>query len=156
MTKKHGVRMGGSYGTPKSRIRSLLQGDLESLRKHQLIDSFVLREFLRVVHEGDEHRYKLSVAVAELLFGFETDFSDLVPNLGSIDGLAYPSNAAKRINANLAFHPTAFHRLYRPVACKVLRVEEVRKRIVAGTQVTSFSVTERTAKAVHPNGQIKW
>jgi len=134
----------------------LLQNDPESLRKHQLIDSFVLREFLRVVDEGNEHRYKLSVAIAESLFNFETDLSDLLPNLGLIDGLAYPSIAAKKINANLTFHPRAFHRLYRPVACKVLAIEGVHKRIVAGTVVKSFVVAERKAKAVNTDGRIKW
>ena len=49
--------------------------------KHQLIDDFVLREFLRDVADGQEHLYKLSIAIAEVLLTFENDLADLKRDL---------------------------------------------------------------------------
>ena len=103
---------------PQTRIAKFLGNDLANIRKHKIIDGFVLEEFLRVVKDGDEHKYKLSIAIAELLFSFENDLSHLRRDLGATDSLAYPSLASESINANLAFRPEAFHRIYQPVGCE--------------------------------------
>jgi hypothetical protein len=100
--------------------------------------------------------YKLTIAIAELLFTFEADLSDLGMNLGPIDGLSYPSIASDQINANVALTPEAFHRIYRPVACKRVRIEEPRTRTIKGVTVEGFLVSERVASSIRQDGNIEW
>jgi hypothetical protein len=156
MAEKHGVRIGGDLPKPQARIAKFLGDDFANIRKHRMIDSFVLEEFLRVVSDGDEHKYKLSIAIAELLFSFENDLADLRRDLGATDGLAYPSLASERINANVAFQPEAFHRIYQPVGCERITVEESRKKTVAATTVDSFYGPHQKARAVQATGEIEW
>jgi hypothetical protein len=80
-----------------------------------MIDEFLTEEFLKKVDEGQEHLYKPTVAIAEILFNFDT-------GSGLIDGLAYPSIAGEWAHANVALSPEAFHRLYGSVACQRVKV----------------------------------
>ncbi len=86
-------------------------------RKHELIRHFLSLEFLKVVDE--DNQYKLTIAMAELLFDFHIDSS-------RVDGIAYPSIASAEINANVAILPGAFHRIYKPAACTHIRIAEKR------------------------------
>lgn len=156
MAKEHGARIGGGFPEPEMRIKSEFQNDASAIAKHKLIEDFVVTEFLRVVDDGDEHLYKLTIAIAELLFSFEADLSDFGIELGPVDGLTYPSLASNQMNANLALTPDAFHRIYRPVACKRVTIAEIRSKTIKGFPVDGFAVAERIAKAVHNDGTIEW
>jgi hypothetical protein len=156
MAEKHGARIGGDLPEPQIRIAEFLGNDPASIRKHKMIDDFVLEEFLRGVSDGDEHEYKLSIAIAELLFSFENDLVELRKDLGVTDGLAYPSLASESINANVAFKPEAFHRIYQPVGCERITVEENGRKTVGGTEVDSFYGPHQKARAVQPTGEIEW
>lgn len=156
MAREHGARIGGGFPEPEVRIKHEFQNDASAIAKHKLIEDFVVTEFLRVVDEGEEHLYKLTIALAELLFSFEPDLSDFGIELGPVDGLAYPSLASKQMNANLALTPHAFHRIYRPVACKRVTIAELRSKTIKGFPVDGFAVDERVAKAVHDDGTIEW
>jgi hypothetical protein len=141
LARRHNARIGGDFPEPAVRIRAFLGND-EDFEKHRLIDNFVAAEFLKVVDEGEEHLYKLTIAIAELLFDFETD-------VGPIDGIAYPSIASDQLNANVALLPEAFHRLYEPVACTWTRIEETRPS-------HGFFVSSREAKGISSEGEIAW
>jgi hypothetical protein len=156
MAEQHGARIGGDLLQPQIRIGKFLGNDSADIRKHKMIDEFVREEFLRVVNDGDEHKYKLSIAIAELLFSFENDLSDLKRDLGATDGLAYPSLASERINANIAFRPEAFHRIYQPVGCERITVEELRKKRLSATTVDSFYGPHQKARIVQTAGDIEW
>lgn len=156
MAKEHGARIGGGFPAPDMRIESLFHNDRASIGKHKMIDDFILKEFLRVVDDGDEYLYKLTIAVAELLFTFEADLSEFGIDLGFVDGLAYPSIAAAQINANLALRPEAFHRIYKPTACKWMRMEEPRRKSLKRITVDGFLVSERMAKRIRADGSIEW
>jgi hypothetical protein len=152
MAKNYDSRIGGNYPDPETRIKELFQGDTASIIKHEMIDAFISKQFLKVVNDDtEEDLYKLTIAIAEWLFEFETD-------LGLVDGLAYPSLASQEINANVAFLPEAFHRLYRPVACKRVTIEEAPlPKFIKGTRIDGFTVSdERVAKAIRENGDIEW
>jgi hypothetical protein len=156
MAEKHGARIGGDLPEPRIRIATFLGDDPANIRKHKMIDDFVLEEFLRDVSDGHEYQYKLSVAIAELLFSFENDLANLREDLGATDGFAYPSLASGSINANVAFQPEAFHRIYQPVGCERITIEENRTRIVRGTTVDSFYGPHQMARTVHTTGEIEW
>jgi len=141
LARRHNARIGGDFQEPAVRIRAFLGND-EDFEKHKLIDNFVAAEFLKVVDEGQEHLYKVTIAIAELLFDFETD-------MGRIDGIAYPSIASEQLNANVALLPEAFHRLYKPVACTWTRIEETRPN-------HGFFVSSREAQSVSNEGEIAW
>lgn len=142
MARKHGAKIGGDFPDPASRIKELLENDSESIRKHEMIENFIAKEFLKVVDEGQEHLYKSTIAIAELLLAFDTDEQP-------IDGIAYPSIACDRINANLALLPEAFHRIYEPVACRVIRIDEA-------LPDQGFRYSEKTALRIGGDGKIKW
>lgn len=142
MARRHHARIGGNLPEPALRIRALLKDDAESIKKHELIDKFITDEFLKDVGEGQEDLYKLTIAIAELLFSFETD-------VGPIDGIAYPSIASDRINANVALLPHAFLRIYKHVACEWMKIEETRPNL-------GFEVSGRKAQRITDGGGIEW
>ena len=100
------------------------------------------REFLKVVDRNKEYEFKLTIAIAEFLFSFETD-------LGTVDGIAYPSIASNWYNANVAFLPKAFHRIYKPVGALWQRIDEIKSD-------SGFGVGEMVAKDITDQGNIKW
>ncbi len=115
LMKRHGVRAGGDFPENSIRIQDLLANDEESLRKYWMIDKFVTTGFLKDVAEGQNHEYKTSIAIAELLFSYST-------TVRPIDGLAYPTIAGMWTHANIALSPGAFHRIYRPFACQRIMI----------------------------------
>jgi hypothetical protein len=142
MAQEHNAKMGGNLPDPASRIRELFKGDEETIHKHELIDGFITGEFLKEVKDGQDHLYKLTIAIAELFFSFETD-------AGPVDGIAYPSIACNRINANVALLPDAFHRIYKPIACEWMKIEKTLPKL-------GFSVAGRKAMRVREEGSIEW
>lgn len=142
MARKHNAKIGGGLPERGARIRAFLKDDAESIHKHELIDKFIADEFLKVVDEGQEHLYKLTIAIAELLFSFETDD-------GPIDGITYPSIASGQINANVALLPHAFHRIYKPVACERMKIE-------GALPNSGFNIEGRKARRIGDDGVIEW
>jgi hypothetical protein len=140
--KKHGKKLGGNFPELAQRIIELFQNDEENLKKYELIDGFVRREFLKVVDPGNEHEFKLTVAIAEYLFEFETD-------IGRVDGIAYPSIASDWYNANIAFTPESFRHLYKAIGCKWQKIDGTKPAI-------GFSVSEVVATRVTADGRIEW
>lgn len=150
MAEKRGARIGSSFGKPALRLRELFENDTASILKHEMIDDFIAKEFLRVVDDGEEYRYKLSIAIAELLFEFGTDFAP-------VDGLTYPSLASDEIHANIALRPRAFADNYRATACKRLTIEGPCTKFERGIQIDGFSTFDkRIAKTVGDDGGIEW
>jgi hypothetical protein len=140
MAKRQKAVIWGGLPKPSVRIKAHLKSDNE-FRKYEQIDEFLSAEFLRLVDE--EHEYKLTIAIAELLFDFQTDDS-------GIDGIAYPSIASGQINANLAIRPEAFHRIYRPVACTRMKIAERRPNF-------GFAISDCIqAKHFDAQGNIVW
>jgi hypothetical protein len=142
LLRKHDKKIGGDFPEPAVRIRQVFENDEINLRKYELIDTFVVNEFLKVINRGNEHEFKLTIAIAEFLFAFETD-------IGPVDGIAYPSIASEWYNANVAFLPDAFHRLYKPVGSLWLRIDGIKPNL-------GFSVSKRVSKEVTEEGKIQW
>ncbi len=115
----------------------------DEFRKFLLIHGFVREQFLRRVDDEHGYEYNLSIAIAEILLQMET-------NEFPIEGLAYPSIAAEEIGANLGILPSAFHRIYKPVACEWIMISNALPN-------QGFSVSA-SAKAKHIDncGNIDW
>ncbi len=142
LLKKHNKKFAGDYPEPAVRMRQLFKDDEPNLHKYELIDQFVLKEFLRVVDKGTEHEFKLTIAIAEFLLSFETD-------IGQIDGIAYPSIASEWYNANIAIRPEVFHSLFKPIGCQWQRIDGIKPDL-------GFDVGGMVAKEVSLEGNIKW
>jgi hypothetical protein len=142
MAAEQNIRIGGGLSEPVARIKAWLKTD-DEYRKYELIDRFVAAEFLRIVDDQHEHEYKLSIAIAERLFEFQTD--DL-----PIDGIAYPSIASEHIGANVAVLPSVFRRVYQPVACAWVK-------IAGRLPNCGFSLSGGgKAKQISDSGNIDW
>jgi len=116
---RHGVKAGGDFPHASVRIQELLKHDDRNLQKYWMIDEFLRTEFLKEVTEGNEHEYKTTVAIAELLLSYS-----IPPR--RIDGLAYPTIAAGWIHANVALPPETFHQFYVPLACHRVKIRGLR------------------------------
>jgi hypothetical protein len=145
MLKQHGVKSGGDFPETAVRVQELLKHDTDNLLKYRMIDEFLTAEFLKKVGEGQEHEYKTTVAIAELLFSFDTGHQP-------VDGLAYPSIAGQRGHANVALTPEAFHRLYRPITCQRIKVTG----LLAGSGISLDPKVGVTANRIHDDGQLEW
>jgi hypothetical protein len=117
-----------------------------------LLRQFLVDEFQRIVEPGHDYEYKITIAIAEILIN-EPELVDIkgnvVPDKG-IDGLCYPSIAADSKGVNVALKTEAADRLYKPISCKVCRVEEVKDiaYYVLGELISSESVAG--------DGTINW
>ncbi|MEG6512433.1 hypothetical protein V6C32_10965 [Desulforamulus ruminis] len=81
----------------------------ENIRKHTLIQKFLEFESVKEVKKGEEHNYKISVAVKEILF-----------TIGELDGLCYPSIVVNKEAVNMALRPKAVDSYYVPTKVWVL------------------------------------
>ena len=154
MADQHGARIGGDFPELAVRISELFQHDASAIRKHKMISEFITEEFLRIVDDEEDHIYKLTIAIAELLLSFGSDFDPIVE---PVDGLTYPSLASEQMNANMAFLPDAFHRIYRPFAVKRLTIAGPITRARDGDEIHGFTYgDERLSKAIADNGDITW
>ncbi len=86
-------------------------GSHANYKKWLLIDDFLGDVFTEPVPEGAEHRYKLTVPIAELLFR--------IPNA---DGINYPSVATNLHGINLCLQPAAADRHFAPSLFYMFRV----------------------------------
>ena len=142
---KHAVKAGGDFPHASVRIQELLEHDVRNLQKYWMIDEFLRTEFLKEVTDGNEHEYKTTVAIAELLLSY-----GIPPR--RIDGLAYPTIAAGWIHANVALPPDTFHRFYVPLACHRVKIEGLRDN-------RGFSLNEEMglmSEQIGKDGMITW
>jgi len=127
-------------GAPLRDLRKSI-GD-SAWRKNRLIEEFVSAEFTRNVADSHEYEYKLSIAMAELLFSFGIDSR-------GIDGIAYPSMRTDLIDVNIALLPRAVDRMYRPIACQT-------GRIVGFSDIGMPEWEPGVSKSIHRYGRIEW
>lgn len=154
MADQHGARIGGDFPELAVRISELFENDASAIRKHKMISEFITEEFLRIVDDEEDHVYKLTIAIAELLLSFGSDFDPIVE---PVNGLTYPSLASEKMNANMAFLPDAFHRIYRPFAAKRLTIAGPSTKARDGGEIHGFTYDdERLSKAIADNGDITW
>jgi hypothetical protein len=145
LLSKHGVKAGGDFPENSVRIQHLLGNNADALKKYWIIDEFLTNQFLKDVPNGQEHEYKISVAIAEFLFKFSAEAA-------SIDGIAYPSLAGAWKHANLALVPESFHRIYQPFACARGKLARLLPELGL-----SFDVKEAViAVGIDPDGTIRW
>jgi len=121
-------------------------------KESELIRSFMVRQFTKIVEAGDEHEYKITNAIANILLE-QFDFvrkTDFRPAQVQADGIAYASIAAETKGANIAFTREAADRLLKPKACCVFIVEE--------SANNPWGAIRRTHRAhdITPNGEIIW
>lgn len=111
-------------------------------QKNRLIEVFISDEFKKVVAEGYEYEYKLSIAMAEFLFDFGGD------SFG-VDGIAYPSVRSDLRNVNIALLPRAVDRIYRPIGCEA-------GRIVGYSENGNPTWESGVSKSIARGGRIEW
>lgn len=92
-------------------------GDAENLDKYQVVNSYLDREFTRIVKPGNEHEYKMTVALYELFMQRPKE-----SRFGAVSGIAYQSILWKN-GLNLALEPEAVDSIYRPLSCRLLRIK---------------------------------
>lgn len=91
--------------------RALLRSE-ENVAKMDLIRSFLVGQFTRIVEQGCNHEYGLALAIAK----FHRD--------PDIDGIWYPSIAGGLRGTNAALTAVAADRLLRPSACWMIKIED--------------------------------
>lgn len=111
-------------------------------RKNLAIRSYLAREFTRVVPRGEEHMFKVSVAIADLLL-----------DSPRIDGVEYPCMAGDPTRygggTNVALKPDSADRLLVPDTCWFSRIEKIDS---AGYHVRC----EKRARSIEADGSIRW
>lgn len=96
------------------------------LETNPLLNQYLTDVFMQVVDEDNEDGYKITAAIARIMFGQDEFFNkDGTPApKQEVHGLAYPSIRADKFGANVAFTTNAADKLYRPVCATLVRVEE--------------------------------
>lgn len=110
--------------------------------KNRMIEEFISAEFKKNVEDGHECEYKLSIAIAELLFSFGLDAK-------GVDGIAFPSTRSGLIDINIALLPRAVDRMYRPIACQAGKI--------VGYSSDGMPIWKAGfSKSIHKFGRIEW
>jgi hypothetical protein len=136
-----GVKIDEDPGVDPLRDLRKSIGD-NAYNKNRLIEEFISAEFMRDVADGYEYEYKLSIAIAEWLFGFGTDSKD-------IDGIAYPSMGSGLIDVNIALLPQAVDLMYRPISCQAGRIIRYDDEGMPAWQPGD-------TKSIHRSGRLEW
>jgi hypothetical protein len=102
------------------------------------IAEFLNRTFGKVIYPGEEHHYKLSVAIAEELFAADV-----------FDALLYPTIPMRANADNFAIKRSYVDSSLKFVKAEFVRIEKIRDAV--------FDITILdTAKEVTPEGDIVW
>lgn len=128
--------------TPFGRMHIQKRGVLE----HNLaMRSFLAGEFTRIVSPGQEHEFKMTIAIGEFLLGSDR-----------IDGLEYPSIAGDVSKwaggANMVLKPDRADQLFEAEECWMIEVERQAPPPAAGYVVRCV----RKATAIDVDGNINW
>jgi hypothetical protein len=121
---------------------------LEALYPHDVeqaaaVDEFLREQFMLTASLGEEHRYKLTAALAELLL--DTPCEDTSPT----DGLVYAPVGAP-FGSNLVLTDDAADRVLKPVGCW----QVIMMRDPGDGCAKVFTIA--TAEEFGPDGQIFW
>ena len=115
------------------------------------IDAFFSEQFCKIVGPGDEHLYKISVAIAEPLFRAGFEFRDVPGYTGAprVAGLLFPSIATLGNNDNIAFLTEVVDDSLTLEFVEWSRVESVAHERITLTPVDC-------ASSFGPRGEIEW
>ena len=128
----------GELGSNRECAKMELPLDPESVRINETVTTFLAREFTRRVKRGEEHLYKITIAIAQSMFADKL-----------FDGLLYPSIAMFANGDNLAIK-TEF-------ADTALTLERVEFMTVRAVRDKQFEVdVHDTAIEQTPDGCIAW
>jgi hypothetical protein len=111
---------------------------VEDLDKQSHIRAFLARQFTKVVSPGSEHEYRLSARIADTLME------------GKGDGVVYASIATVQSGVNVALRPNSLDRLYKPLNCFEIEVEERIEEYRYKAKVL------RRSERITPDGCIVW
>jgi hypothetical protein len=109
----------------------------------QLIREFIAKEFRQRISQEDSYRYKMPIAIAELL---------LQPP--EVDGIFYPSMELTSSAQNLALKPNSVDRLYNLNQCELVTVKDIEK---LPNNAFRYAVWHSHAsKQISGEGDIEW
>lgn len=131
-------------GEPADLFDDFLSNDDDSLRKVQLINKFVVKEFSRVVPDGAGRRYlyKITAAIAQYCYSFGCVDKP-------IDGIVYPSIQSGGVGACIALLPGSVNRLFRASDCCVME-------IIDASSNGGFNTRQGEARSISQAGRIEW
>jgi RES domain len=113
-------------------------------KKWLLIDDYLSGIFATVVPDGEEHKYKPTIALANLLFS--------APNL---DAVMYPSVATADHGINVCMLPDKADQLFSPLEAWMISVEENALHPKTGQRLQRIHFLSRSHK-IGPDGSITW
>lgn len=123
------------------------------LTANSLIANFMASEFARVVNPGEEHLYKLPIAIAEKLY-LDTLHPDPVDSkidgMNQIGGIVYPSISMRANSDNVALVPEFVDRFVSLEAVEWIRIDKELHDFKF--QVTNLDF----ANSFSSDGQIEW
>jgi hypothetical protein len=113
-------------------------------KKWLLIDDYLSEIFGLEVPDGEEHRYKLTIALANLLF-----------DAPGVDGVNYPSVATSDHGINVCMNPAAADREFAPLEAWVVEVGEKAVHPKSGMPLWRVHFIRRSHE-IGPDGSITW
>ena len=113
---------------------------------NQAIHEFLASEFTKTIPQTENHRYKMSAAIASLFL--EERFGGKKSTL--IDGLMYPTVARNGRADNIAFMPETLREGLELASVQLLGINEVQHPDHYGLSTLDESVS------ISPDGLIKW
>ena len=111
----------------------------EAIEENKQVRQFFTDEFTKIVPPGQEHLYKLSVAIAEIHFGFDM-----------FDGLIYPAMAMRGNADNMAIKPSSVDNKLVLKKVEYYQITECCKD--GGYRIRMLDFANSFSK----NGQIEW
>jgi hypothetical protein len=138
ITAKHNPNVGGTAPELDTELKGNVQRN-NGWRENELIRTFLVRQFSKIVPPGEEHQYKITIAASQLLLSGNT-----------IDGICYPSVSSTYMGVNMAFKTEAVDCLYKPVECSVIKVLEI------GCSPGYFVQETHRAKSIVEDWEIDW
>jgi len=151
-TAKSNPNYGGT--PPQQDVKQKEFEQREGISKtNPILQAYLTDEFLREVKAGNEHEYKITLAIAKILMNEPEILNDdgSPANDVTIDGFAYPSIKSNNLGANVALKTESSDDLFRPVACTLYRVEDFEEdelHYTIGKLMWSSSIEE--------DGTINW
>ncbi len=113
-------------------------------KKWLLIDDYLSEIFGAEVPDGEEHLYKLTIALAKLLF-----------EAPGVDAVSYPSVATSDHGINVCMNPAAADRVFAPLEAWVVEVGEKAVHPQSGMPLWRVQFI-RTSQEIGPDGSITW
>jgi len=129
----------------------------EDSERQALIRAWQARVFTRTIPEGQEHLYRLSIALRD--FALLPITPHHVPNIPQFfAGILYPSIAAYFLGDNVALLPSVVDTNLKLEEVVYLQVQTIQESPMPdGGKTTGYECrVEAVAKAVLPDGQLVW